>query len=56
MIGELHETFDLAFPLAKTMWGVVTRVVAKCTAVNLGIWANRLLGRNDLALKTLFPG
>jgi hypothetical protein len=53
--GALSGTFHLAFPLAKTMWGVVTRVAAKCTAVNVGIWANRLLGRDDLALETLFP-
>ena len=54
--GLLQETFHLAFPKAKTMWGVVTRIIAKCTAVNLGIWANRLLGRPDLAIETLFHG
>lgn len=53
--GLLHETFQLAFPKAKTMWGVVTRIIAKCTAVNVGIWANRLLGRPDFAFATLFP-
>lgn len=53
--GLLHETFHVAFPKAKTMWGVVTRIIAKCTAVNVGIWANRLLGRPDLAMATLFP-
>ena len=54
--GLLQETFHLAFPRAKTIWGVVTRIIAKCTAVNVGIWANRLLGRPDLALETLFNG
>ena len=54
--GQLTEVFHLAFPQAKTMWGVVCRIVAKCTAVNLGIWVNRWLGRPDLALQTLFNG
>jgi hypothetical protein len=54
--GLLHDTCHLAFPRAKTMWGVVTRIIAKCTAINAGIWANRLLGRPDFALSTLFPG
>jgi hypothetical protein len=53
--GLLQETLHLAFPKAKTMWGVVTRIIAKCTAVNVGIWANRLLGRPDFALTTVFP-
>ncbi len=54
--GLLAEVFHLAFPTAKTMWGVVTRVAAKCTALNLGIWCNRLFGRPDLAVDNLFPG
>lgn len=54
--GVLADTFHLAFPRAKTMWGVVTRVAAKCAAFNLGIWVNRHFGRNALALDTLFPG
>lgn len=54
--GALVEPLHLPFPRAKTMWGVVTRVAAKCAAFNLGIRCNRLLGRPDLALTTLFPG
>lgn len=54
--GILADVLHLRFPLAKTMWGVVTRVAAKCAALNLGIRVNRLLGREDLALATLFPG
>lgn len=53
--GLLAEVLDLAFPKAKTMWGVVTRVAAKCAALNLGIWCNRFFGRPDLAIATLFP-
>lgn len=54
--GVLADTFHLAYPRAKTMWGVITRVAAKCAAVNLGIHLNRWLGRPDLALATVFPG
>lgn len=54
--GALDEVFHLAYPKAKTMWGVVCRVAAKCAACNLGIWLNRVFGRPDLALATLFPG
>lgn len=53
--GILTETFHLHFPKGRTMWGMVTRIVAKCTAVNLAIWGNRVLGRPDLAAATLFP-
>jgi hypothetical protein len=51
----LNDALHLRWPGAKTWWGVVTRVTAKCAAFNLGIWLNRLLGRDDLAIKTLFP-
>jgi hypothetical protein len=54
--GLLQETFHVSFPKAKTMWGVMCRIIAKCTAVNVGIWANRVLGRADLAMADLFPG
>lgn len=54
--GVLAETLHLAFPKAKTIWGVVTRIAAKCAALNVGIWCNRLLGRPDLAVDTVFPG
>lgn len=52
----LGAALHLAFPLAKTPWGLLTRLTAKCCAVNLAIWVNRLLGRPDLAIATLFPG
>jgi hypothetical protein len=54
--GLLTDVLHLAFPKAKTMWGVVCRIAAKCAAVNLGIWCNRLFDRPDLALQTLFNG
>ncbi len=51
--GLLHEVFHLDFPLAKTMWGVVTRIVVKCTACNLATWLNRQFGRPPLVHRTL---
>ena len=54
--GVLADVLHLPLPRAKRMWGVVTRVAAKCAAFNLGVWANRHFGRDDLALDTLFPG
>lgn len=50
----LENVFGLSFPGARSVWGLLTRVVAKLLAFNLGIWLNRLFGRPDLALATLF--
>jgi hypothetical protein len=52
--AQLTDVFGLAFPRARSAWGLLTRVAAKIAALNLGIWLNRLFGRPDLALATLF--
>ena len=52
--GRLKDTFNLHFPKARSMWGLLSRVAAKLTALNLGIYLNRYFGRPDLALATLF--
>jgi hypothetical protein len=52
--AQLTEVFGLPFPGARSAWGLLTRVAAKVAALNLGIWLNRLFGRPDLALATLF--
>ncbi len=52
----LGRVFHLAYPGGRTMWGVVTRVVAKCAAFNCAIWLNRHFGRPLLAVGTVFPG
>lgn len=53
-VGQtLLDVFGLAYPKAKTRWGVLAQVAAKLLAFNLGIWLNRRLGRNDLAMATL---
>lgn len=51
---HLEHVFGLHFPQARSKWGLLTRVAAKLTALNLGIWLNRLFGRPDLAFATLF--
>jgi hypothetical protein len=52
--GQLTDVLGLPFPRARSAWGLLTRVAAKVAALNLGIWLNRLFGRPDLALATLF--
>lgn len=53
-VGQtLIDVFGLSFPGAKSRWGLLTQVAAKLVAHNLGIWLNRHLGRNDLAMATL---
>lgn len=42
------------FPGARSAWGLLTRVGAKLAAFNLAIQLNRLFGRRDLAIATLF--
>ncbi len=50
----LENVLHLAFPLARSPWGLLSRVAAKLLACDLGIWINRLFGREDFALATLF--
>ena len=52
----LDQPLHLAYPGARTMWGLVTRLAAKCAAFNCGRWLNRHFARPALALTTLFPG
>lgn len=52
----LVRIFHLRYPQAHTQEGLITRIIAKCTAFNLGIAINRRYGRPDLALGTLFDG
>ena len=51
--AQLQGQFALERTLAKTLWGLVTRVQAKLTAHTLGVYLNALAGRPPLALKTL---
>jgi hypothetical protein len=51
--AQLDAVFGLAFPQAKTAWGLLTRLAAKLLAYNLGLQLNRHLGRPAGALATL---
>jgi Transposase DDE domain len=51
--AQLQGQFAVERTLAKTLWGLVTRVQAKLTAHTLGVYLNILRGRPPLALKTL---
>lgn len=50
----LDQALHLKFLGARSKWGLLTRVAAKLVAFNLGIWLNRLFGRPDFAVATLF--
>lgn len=56
VIGQLTDALHLPFPRARSPWGLLTRIAAKLAACNCAIWANRVLGRPDLAIATLVPG
>ena len=53
VFARLSEVFGLKRLNAHTDWGQITRLAAKTAAYNLGIFFNRLLGREDGALATL---
>jgi hypothetical protein len=52
----LVRIFHLRYPNAHTQEGLITRIIAKCTAFNLGMTINRRFQRPDFALGTLFDG
>jgi len=54
--GVLTDVLHIRFPRARTEAGLITRIVSKCAALNLGIFINRRVQRPDLALGTLFRG
>lgn len=47
--GWLTDAFGLAFPRARTTQGLLTRLGAKVTAFNLGVYVNHLYGRSPFA-------
>ena len=51
--AQLQRQFAIERTLAKTLWGLVTRVQAKLTAYTIGLYLNVLSGHPPLALKTL---
>ena len=55
MNGHLIRSFGLHFPGARSKQGLLARIAAKLTAMNVGYWLNHLFGRPLLAFATLFP-
>jgi hypothetical protein len=53
-VNSILDNLGLQYPGAHTIWGLLARLAAKIAAVNLGVWLNRLFGRNDLSVATLF--
>ncbi|HSR22974.1 MAG TPA: hypothetical protein VLW53_05460, partial [Candidatus Eisenbacteria bacterium] len=47
--AHLVARFGLKFPRARTLWGLWTRLAAKVSAHNLGLFLNHLFGRALLA-------
>jgi hypothetical protein len=46
----LDGVFGLAFPRARTAWGLITRIAAKIAAFNLALWINYRYGRPPFSL------
>lgn len=51
--GQLEQCFGLAFPGARSLWGLRTRIAAKLFACNLALLLNDTLGRPRFAMATL---
>ena len=54
VFGSLEDQFQMEETRARSVWGVMTRVVAKLLAYMVGFLANELLGRLGTALKSLY--
>lgn len=54
VFGSLEDQFQMEETRARSVWGTMTRVVAKLLAYMVGFLANELLGRPGTALKSLY--
>jgi hypothetical protein len=54
VLGSLEDQFQIEETRARSVWGVMTRVVAKLLAYMVGFLANEALGRPGTALKSLY--
>lgn len=52
--ASLKGVFRLGQTLAKTLTGLVMRIVAKVTAYTFGLYINRMLGRPQGKIKELW--
>jgi len=51
--GQMTGQFNLSRNLAKSMWGLITRIISKITSYTLGIYLNRLFNFPPLNVKEL---
>lgn len=56
VFATLTDVLHIKYPRARSEQGLIMHLVSVCTALNLGIYINRLYGRDDLRLGTLFRG
>lgn len=56
VFATLTDVLHIKYPRARSEQGLITHLVSVCTALNLGIYINRIYGRDDLRLGTLFRG
>ncbi|WP_259087697.1 transposase [Salinibacter ruber] len=54
VFGSLEDQFQMEETRARSVWGVMTRVVAKLLAYMVGFLANEALGRPGTALKSRY--
>ena len=54
VFASLEDQFQIEETRARSVWGVMTRVVAKLLAYMVGFVANEALGRSGTALKSLY--
>ena len=54
VFGVLSDQFKVERTRARSLWGAGTRIVAKLLSFNLSILLNQMLGRPDLAIKSLY--
>ena len=48
--AQAKDTFGLEQPRARSLWGVLSRLIAKLTGLTLAAWINKQQGRSPLAL------
>ena len=54
VFGSLSDQFQMEETRARSVWGAMTRVVAKPLAYMVGYRINQALGRRQTALKSLY--
>jgi hypothetical protein len=50
VFSQAKDVFALEKPGARSLWGVISRVIAKLTGMTVAAWANQQQGRSPLAL------